>query len=138
MKNYRIPKLFLLGALLVALVMKFGVAQRDLNQGQRNQVEKTSEVIPVQYAQVSPAEELAIEDTSEIPSTNDPVPSQPSAGWWAFLVANWVALLIGLGGFIEVIVRLTPTKKDDSILAFIKNILDSFIPNRRTGGGKHP
>jgi hypothetical protein len=137
MKNYRIPKLFFLFALLVALSVKFGIAQRDLHRGQSDPVGKSNELVPVQYAQVSPVAEITEVDTPAIPDTNDPVPSQPSSGIFAFLVANWLALLIGLGGFIEVIVRLTPTTKDDSILAFIKNIIDSFIPNRRIGGGTH-
>jgi hypothetical protein len=117
--------------------VKFGIAQRDLHRGQSDPVGKSNELVPVQYAQVSPVAEITEVDTPAIPDTNDPVPSQPSSGIFAFLVANWLALLIGLGGFIEVIVRLTPTTKDDSILAFIKNIIDSFIPNRRIGGGTH-
>lgn len=136
MKNYRIPKLFLLGALLVALTMKFGIAQRDLVRSQRDQVE-TSKVIPVQYAQVVPAPEITEVDTPDIPSSNDPMPEQEGVSIWKFILSNWVALLFALGAFLEAIVRLTPTQKDDSILNFIKSILDSFIPNRRTGGGTH-
>ena len=137
MKNYRIPKLFLFGALLVALTMKFGIAQRDLVRSQSDQVEKTTTAVPVQYAQVSPAPEITEVDTPDIPSSNDPMPEQEGVSIWKFILSNWVALLFALGAFLEAIVRLTPTQKDDSILNFIKNILDSFIPNRRTGGGTH-
>lgn len=52
-----------------------------------------------------------------------------------FIKENWVALLFGLLAFVEVIVRLTPTTKDDTVLEWIKKILDVFIPNRAKGGG---
>ncbi|MBL7779934.1 MAG: hypothetical protein JNM22_01870 [Saprospiraceae bacterium] len=135
MKNYRIPKLFALFALVVALGVKFGIAQHDLVRGQRAQVETS--VVPVQYAQVAQVAEIAQADTADIPDTNEPVPDQEGANVWGFIKANWVGLLFALGTFLEAIVRLTPTQRDDSILNFLKNILDSFIPNRRTGGGTH-
>jgi len=46
-----------------------------------------------------------------------------------FIKTNWVVLLFGLLGFIEIIVRLTPTKKDDSVFNFIKKLIDFLIPN---------
>ena len=52
-----------------------------------------------------------------------------------FIKENWVALLFGLLGFVEVVTRLTPTTKDDTVLEWIKKILDVFIPNRASGGG---
>ena len=52
-----------------------------------------------------------------------------------FLKENWVVLLFGLLGFAEVITRLTPTTKDDTIIQWIKSILDVLIPNRAKGGG---
>ena len=136
MKNYTIWKAYLLFALVIALSVKFGIHQNDLVRSRADDTKQvTVSPVPVQYAQVAPEPETS--DTVKIPDSNEPVQAQNNAGLLAFLVANWLALLIGLGGFIEVIVRLTPTKKDDSILAFIKNILDSFIPNRRIGGGTH-
>ncbi len=53
-----------------------------------------------------------------------------------FLKNNWVPLLLGLIGLAEVVTRLTPTKKDDSILEWVKKLLDVFIPNLKKGGGK--
>lgn len=52
-----------------------------------------------------------------------------------FLKENWVALLFGLLGFIEVIVRITPTEKDNTVLEYIKKLLSVFIPNRKKYGG---
>lgn len=52
-----------------------------------------------------------------------------------FIQEHWVALLLALLAFIEVIVRLTPTEKDNRIFTIVKNIIDFFIPNRKKGGG---
>jgi len=48
---------------------------------------------------------------------------------------NWMMVLLGLLGFIEVIVRITPTQKDDSLLNKLYKILDFLIPNLRKTGG---
>jgi len=37
----------------------------------------------------------------------------------------------------ELIVRLTPSEKDNSIYNMIKRILDTIIPNNKAKGGKH-
>ena len=36
-----------------------------------------------------------------------------------------------------VIVKLTPTEKDDNILKWIEKILDWLVPARKKGGGFH-
>jgi len=36
-----------------------------------------------------------------------------------------------------VIVRLTPTKKDNDILSIITKIIKVIIPNNKKGGGQH-
>ena len=52
-----------------------------------------------------------------------------------FIKEHWVVLLFGLIAFIEVITRLTPTTKDDTVIQWIKQILNVIIPNRAKGGG---
>lgn len=47
-----------------------------------------------------------------------------------FIKEHLWALIFGLLGFIEVIVRLTPTQVDNSIFNKIKALLDILIPNR--------
>ena len=54
-----------------------------------------------------------------------------------FLSAHWAALVWALMSLLEVVVRLTPTARDNSVLNFVKMILDSLVPNARTGGGEH-
>ena len=48
-----------------------------------------------------------------------------------FIKENWLVLLLGLVGFWEVIVRLTPTTKDDTILEFIKSLIGIIPTNRK-------
>ena len=52
-----------------------------------------------------------------------------------FILENWYTLLLGLLGFFEVIVRLTRTEKDNSILNWIYMIFDAIVRNRKKGGG---
>jgi len=54
-----------------------------------------------------------------------------------FLQTNWIELLFGVIALAEVVVRLTPTKKDDSILEWVIKLVSFLIPNRKDGGGKH-
>lgn len=48
-----------------------------------------------------------------------------------FILENWQVLLFGLLGFAEVVVRLTPTKKDDGVIEWIYKLLSVIIPNRK-------
>lgn len=57
--------------------------------------------------------------------------------FWAWLKQNWGAALLGLLTILETVVRLTPTEKDNAWFNWLKNIIDSLIPNRASGGGTH-
>ena len=46
--------------------------------------------------------------------------------------SNWAVLLLALLGFIKVIVRITPTLKDDAVFGRIDNLLNAIIPNFQT------
>ena len=52
-----------------------------------------------------------------------------------FFSNNWGALLMGLLGFADLVTRLTPSVKDNSILNFISSIINAIIPNLKKGGG---
>lgn len=64
---------------------------------------------------------------------------------WAWIQANKVAvggILTGLYAALEVIVRLTPTTKDDTILErvgqYVGKLMDVIgIPNNKADGGVH-
>ena len=52
-----------------------------------------------------------------------------------FFAENWGALLMGLLGFYDLVARLTPTSKNNSIVSFLTKLLNVVIPNVRKGGG---
>lgn len=53
------------------------------------------------------------------------------------LKENYLVLIPAILGLLEVIVRLTPTEKDNSVLEWIKKLLNIFIPNNKKDGGTH-
>lgn len=86
---------------------------------------------PVAYSQGPEA------TTADVGDEETPAPKEDSGGVWGFIKANWGLLATALLGFVEAIVRITPSNKDNSILSFLKFILDKIIPNARAGGGTH-
>lgn len=52
-----------------------------------------------------------------------------------FLAEHWGKLLLGLLGFYDMVARLTPTKKDNSIVNFLTTLFNAVIPNLKKGGG---
>jgi len=64
----------------------------------------------------------------------DPAGSFLSKG---VIIDNWGILSLGLLSFLEIIVRITPSEKDNSIFNFVSRILNAVIPNLRKGGGKY-
>lgn len=52
-----------------------------------------------------------------------------------FLLKNWGVLSLSLLTFLEVVVRLTPTEKDNSIFRILNTIISALIPNLKKGGG---
>ena len=53
-----------------------------------------------------------------------------------FLAVNWGILSLSLLSFLEVVTRLTPSEKDNTVLSFLGNILNAIIPNLKKGGGR--
>lgn len=60
-----------------------------------------------------------------------------SGGLAGFLKSNWAALVGLLIALLEGITRLTPSERDNSVINFLKYLIDAIIPNRREGGGVH-
>lgn len=52
-----------------------------------------------------------------------------------FFSDNWGALLLGLLGFFDLVARLTPTEKDNSVVNFLMTLFNTIIPNLKKGGG---
>ena len=53
-----------------------------------------------------------------------------------FFLENWGVLLMGLLGFADLVARLTPTEKDNSIVNFLARIINVIVPNLKKGGGR--
>jgi hypothetical protein len=51
--------------------------------------------------------------------------------------ADLVAILAGLIAVAEIVVNLTPSEKDNSVLLKIKNLISAIVPNFKSGGGTH-
>ena len=52
-----------------------------------------------------------------------------------FISDNWGALLMGILGFVDLVARLTPSEKDNSIVNFLMTLFNAIIPNFKKGGG---
>ena len=52
-----------------------------------------------------------------------------------FLANYWDKILIALLGLSEVVTRLIPSVKDNSILNFFLRVINAVIPNAKSGGG---
>jgi replication-associated recombination protein RarA len=57
--------------------------------------------------------------------------------WLMEHYADLIAIVVGLIAVAEIVVNLTPSEKDNSVLLKIKNALSAIIPNFRKGGGTH-
>lgn len=60
---------------------------------------------------------------------------QYGESFWAWALKNWVALLGALLLVGEIIVRWTPTAKDNANLQWLRNLFDSIFGNAKLGGG---
>ncbi|HEY3369569.1 MAG TPA: hypothetical protein VGK10_01895, partial [Prolixibacteraceae bacterium] len=52
-----------------------------------------------------------------------------------FFLENWGSLTLGLLTFLEVVARLTPSTRDNSIVNLLATIINAIIPNFKKGGG---
>lgn len=52
-----------------------------------------------------------------------------------FITDNWGKLMLAIFAFADVVVRLTPSVKDNSILNWAVNLFGLIFPNKKSGGG---
>lgn len=95
----------------------------------------------ISYVQTADLQQstASIELDTPVYLVQDPPSDPPAVSDKTFadlLKENWMVVLAGLLGFVDIIVRLTPTEKDNSILNKLYKILDFLIPNFKAGGGK--
>ncbi|HET6557603.1 MAG TPA: hypothetical protein VFG54_09840 [Prolixibacteraceae bacterium] len=119
MKNF-ISHTFLLVALLIGLVTGIrAVPSATDAEGQTVRVENR------QTATATVTQEMGVIQVED---------DRQSLG--GFLADNWGVLSLSLLSFLEVITRLTPSVKDNTVLSFLSNILNAIIPNLKKGGGR--
>jgi hypothetical protein len=83
-------------------------------------------------AEIAPAPMVQVEGGVQV------APEQTNVGLYTagnFFSENWGALILGLLGFFDLIARLTPTEKDNSIVNFLLSLFNTIIPNFKKGGG---
>lgn len=98
--------------------------QAEYSAGQITMVADRSDESLVAIAQDEVANQVASEETYA---------EKESSG--NFLLDNWGAILVGLLGFVDLIARLTPSEKDNSIVNFLMSLFNTLIPNLKKGGG---
>lgn len=74
------------------------------------------------------------------PVNDDPEPEEPVS--FVQKIINWAKInlaetLLALLAIAKIVVNLTPTEKDNSVLAWIESLFNSIFPNLRKGGGVH-
>jgi len=104
-------------------VMASGLSHLELVSGPPSELVSASFPETTISASVSSSIEAKVSDPS-VPATKG-----------NFFFNNWGALLMGLLGFADMVARLTPTEKDNSIINFLITILNAIIPNLKKGGG---
>lgn len=55
-------------------------------------------------------------------------------GFGTWLGKNWVSFAAIMFFLLEIILRYTPSERDNSILSFIKGLFDRLFPNKSTQG----
>jgi hypothetical protein len=99
----------------------------EASAAQKIEVSADHDIVPVAYGrEVSPVESSAPIVTAYAQA--------PSVGDW--LKDNWVVLLFAFLGFVEAVIRLTPTEVDNSIFNILKRLIDAWFPNHKANGGR--
>ena len=123
MKNIFLFAILMIG-LLVTTAIEKQVAASDTITQSSSQPELISASLPETTisASVSSSIEATVGDAVPVATGN-------------FFTNNWGALLMGLLGFADLVIRLTPSVKDNSIFNFLSSIINAIIPNLKKGGG---
>lgn len=48
-----------------------------------------------------------------------------------FIFENWAALLLALIAFADVVVSITPTKKDDAVLGYFRLLVNAITADKK-------
>lgn len=81
---------------------------------------------------------LSTEAPNEVVLVEVPDPAGIFERIWEFFQKNGAAglsIFLSLLGLVEIIVRFTPSKRDDAAFAWLRKFIDAIIPNLKKGGG---
>ena len=70
----------------------------------------------------------------------DPVPPNENTGdspvkekgFWELIGGYWAELLLGIMAVIKILVRITPTLKDDAVFGWLDKLIEMIVPNLTT------
>lgn len=129
--------------LALAIFLGLGIAQelyQDQPRPPEGKIFQIDAPEPLQYCQsmdaAEPTTPVVYAQNADPETTADTAPEE-NGGILGFLKMHWIALLSAFMVFVEAIVRLTPTEKDNSVFNFLKYLFDKVFPNRSSSGGLH-
>jgi len=96
----------------------------EVSEGSETALLTSSASAPSTKASVAGDVQIAFEQTDD---TNTP---------GSFFSRNWGILSLSLLAFFDVVARLTPTTKDNSIVNLLTTVINAIIPNFKKGGGR--
>lgn len=91
----------------------------------------------IAQADVPGDEQVAPDNTPDMPTDEPDTEYSFWAALWDWIKSNWAESILGLFAFIEVIVTLTPTDRDNAWFRWLRDLIQKIIPNNKAGGGTH-
>jgi len=134
---------FSLALLMIVLVMVGPSQSSARDTGPQTVTYADAGMLSAPAAFINLTAPAMVYDAISVTQTDEVTPDDTGTGtadgsFWDLVKANWLALVLGLLGFFELIARLTPTQKDDSIISWLMKILNLIWPNHKAGGGVFP
>jgi hypothetical protein len=88
-------------------------------------------------ASVQTDETVVVQESMDVVPADQSVETekQQTDSPWKYFLDNWGTWLLGIMGCAELIARITPTQKDNSIVNFLMSVFNALVPNLKKGGG---
>jgi len=89
------------------------------------------------WASIQTDKTVVVQDSRSVVPADQPVEAevQQTDSPWKYFLDNWGTWLLGIMGCAELIARITPTQKDNSIVNFLMSVFNALVPNLKKGGG---
>ncbi|HEY3369336.1 MAG TPA: hypothetical protein VGK10_00730 [Prolixibacteraceae bacterium] len=126
MRNYISILILLIGLLAI------GTSASQLMAGHPELVSGSPEVATLTGSASAPSTKASVAGDVQIAFEQTNGDSETPGN---FFLENWGSLALGLLTFLDVVARLTPTTRDNSIINLLSTIINAIIPNFKKGGG---